>query len=60
MNVETKYIRNGSTIYSVKRGKDGRPVETHLHASINAAKRESAEMQKKNGGLGAGYVRLDR
>lgn len=48
------YIRKGRTIRCLA----DNTVETL--PSISAAKRRSAELQKQNGGLGSGYVRVER
>lgn len=51
---EPTYIRKGRTLRNVKDG----TVETL--PSISAAKKHSSLLQKANGGLGCGYVRVER
>lgn len=51
------YLRKGRVIVTL----DENGKETNVKAvfpSISAAKRESARLQKSNGGLGCGYVKV--
>lgn len=50
---EPAYIRKGRVVREV-----GGKAETFK--SISQAKRRSLELQKANGGLGSGYVRVER
>ena len=56
MKVEQAYIRRKNKIFDVEtKALIGEPFK-----SINAAKRWSAVEQKAHGGLGMGYVRVER
>lgn len=50
--MQATYHRKGKTLINIETG------EQKAHKSINEAKRESAKLQRANGGLGAGYVTL--
>jgi hypothetical protein len=52
--VETKFVRKGRRVFSV----DGEPFKEF--ASINEAKAWSKKEQLANGGLGMGYVRVEK
>lgn len=56
MKVQTAYIRKGRIIRDAV---SKQLLDPPFH-SINAAKRWSRIEQKAHGGLGAGYVRVDR
>ena len=48
------YVRKGRVLREVASDK------SEKLQSISAAKRRSRELQQQNGGLGMGYVRVDR
>lgn len=54
--VETKYIRKGRVITRI----DVDPPDVLAFDSVNKAKAESLKLQKANGGLGAGFVKVVR
>lgn len=51
---EPTWIRKGRTLHNLKDG------TVEVLTSISAAKRQSLHLQKANGGLGCGYVRVER
>ena len=54
--METVYVRKGKELRKV----DVDPPEVQQFKSVNAAKKESHRLQKAHGGLGHGYVRVER
>jgi hypothetical protein len=63
MNVQTRYIRKGKVIRRLvteDEVKQGYHETTETFKSINAAKHSSMLLQKANGGLGKGFVRVER
>lgn len=52
--MEPTHIRKGKTIRNLA------DDSVKVHESINAAKRASREIQKSNGGLGMGAVKVER
>lgn len=52
--IKALYARNGKTINDLTTGK------AEGFKTINAAKRRSAKLQKENGGLGRGSLRLTK
>lgn len=64
MNVQTSYIRKGKKLYTLQPDDVFGSVKMESHCevfkSISAAKKRSHELQKANGGLGKGFVRVER
>lgn len=54
--VETAYVRKGKVITQV----DVDPPDVIAFKSINAAKKESRKLQQAHGGLGRGFVKVER
>lgn len=62
MNVHTRYIRKGKLIIAIPQGQPLPDTQSQVETfkSVNAAKKRSHELQKANGGLGKGFVRVER
>jgi len=64
MSVQTQFIRKGKKLYALQPDETFGTVKMESHCetfkSINAAKAKSHELQKAHGGLGHGFVRVER